>query len=193
MWSHIHNALPKTYTLGYIQRCICLKIHTYSLTILTLANSCIIHSYISEYTCNLIYLHNRLNHMRLPMLKHCEHIKMAISYGPTYRFTSIYTCAWWSTFTLSQTLRISQTHKIRIYSLIFSCVSKQVSSHINTHIFIFHLLSHIYPFTYSHYFFLYFLIPKHAYRITYTDMLKVSHSCMLYHSFNILTVEAPWT
>ena len=93
MWSHIHNALPKTYTLGYIQRCICLKIHIHSLTILTLANSCIIHSYISEYTCNLIYLHNRLNHMRLPMLKHCEHIKMAISYGPTYRFTSIYTCA----------------------------------------------------------------------------------------------------
>ena len=103
---------------------------------------------------------------------------MAISYGPTYAFTFIYTCILPSAFILSQTQRISQTQKYSYFlTHTLSRVSNQTYqlSHKYPHTFIFHLFSHTQPLTYSDSF-LYFLKPSHTYSVTYTKMMKVTHS-----------------
>lgn len=142
-----------------------------------------IHSYIPNYTCNLIYLHNRLNHMKLPMLKRYEPIKMAIHMVQTIH-SHPYICHLWPAFILPQALRISQTDKysyflFHILSHVFP--SKDVSSHTNTptHLCVF---SHTHPLRQSYYSFVYFPKPNHAYWVTHDNMLKVSHSYTLNHS-----------
>ena len=133
--------------------------------------------------------------MRLPMLKHCEPIKMAISYSSTYTFTSMYTCTLAPTFTLSETLRISQTHKYSYFlsHILFHVFPNKIAlTQIYTHFS--PILSHISLHTFS--LFLPLLSHTqsciHNFTLWHAESLSLIAIMSLTHSYT-LTVEAPWT